>query len=282
MTRALQFLLLASVMALPASAAELPLSIKSSFRLGDAGVLCSAQVRPSDPRLNGMFDRAYQLTCRDAAAPVGSVLALRRAIDPAAERSALQAGSLSCKTGEAAMIDNVGAVQAFTCRDEAAGIDYRRYAAQRGKTYYLVEGLAGYDPALRLALASVVTNRLQKGAIQVATTEVSDPAAFARVQAGSLDPAGVRVEAYVRNNAGRFAESAEFFESLAGRDGNDPASLGEALANLIQPFWMLPVLGLLGLRARDIMGVTFSIFLVLVPVVLVLVTVLGATLRYPL
>ena len=59
-------------------------------------------------------------------------------------------------------------------------------------------------------------------------------------------------------------------------------NLGEALANLIQPFWMLPVLGLLGLRARDIMGVTFSIFLVLVPVVLVLVTVLGATLTYPL
>ena len=59
-------------------------------------------------------------------------------------------------------------------------------------------------------------------------------------------------------------------------------NLGEALANLIQPFWMLPVLGLLGLRARDIMGVTFSIFLVLVPVVLVLVTALGATLSYPL
>jgi short-chain fatty acids transporter len=59
-------------------------------------------------------------------------------------------------------------------------------------------------------------------------------------------------------------------------------NLGEALANLIQPFWMLPVLGLLGLRARDIMGITFAVFLVLTPLVLVLVTVLGATLRYPL
>jgi short-chain fatty acids transporter len=58
--------------------------------------------------------------------------------------------------------------------------------------------------------------------------------------------------------------------------------LGEALANLIQPFWMLPVLALLGLRARDVMGVTFTVFLVLLPVVLVLVTVLGATLAYPL
>ncbi len=58
--------------------------------------------------------------------------------------------------------------------------------------------------------------------------------------------------------------------------------LGEALANLVQPFWMLPVLGLLGLRARDIMGYTFLVFLVLAPVVLVLVTVLNATLSYPL
>ena len=58
--------------------------------------------------------------------------------------------------------------------------------------------------------------------------------------------------------------------------------LGEALANLVQPFWMLPVLGLLGLRARDIMGYTFLVFLVLTPVVLALVTVLGATLHYPL
>lgn len=58
--------------------------------------------------------------------------------------------------------------------------------------------------------------------------------------------------------------------------------LGEALANLVQPFWMLPILGLLGLRARDVMGYTFLVFVVLVPVVLVLVTVLGMTLHYPL
>jgi short-chain fatty acids transporter len=58
--------------------------------------------------------------------------------------------------------------------------------------------------------------------------------------------------------------------------------LGEALANLVQPFWMLPILGLFGLRARDVMGFTFLVFLVLLPLVLVMVTVLGATLPYPL
>jgi short-chain fatty acids transporter len=59
-------------------------------------------------------------------------------------------------------------------------------------------------------------------------------------------------------------------------------NLGEALANLVQPFFMLPTLAILGLKARDVMGFTFVVFLVMTPVVLVLVTILGATLGYPL
>ena len=58
--------------------------------------------------------------------------------------------------------------------------------------------------------------------------------------------------------------------------------LGEALANLLQPFWMLPVLGLFHLRARDVMGYTFVVFVALLPVVLILVTAFGLTLPYPL
>ena len=58
--------------------------------------------------------------------------------------------------------------------------------------------------------------------------------------------------------------------------------LGEALANLVQPFWMLPTLALLGLRARDVMGYTFVVFVVLVPIVLILTTLLATTLTYPL
>jgi short-chain fatty acids transporter len=58
--------------------------------------------------------------------------------------------------------------------------------------------------------------------------------------------------------------------------------LGEALANLVQPFWMLPVLGLFKLGARDVMGYTIVVFLALTPVVIVLVTLLGLTLSYPL
>jgi short-chain fatty acids transporter len=58
--------------------------------------------------------------------------------------------------------------------------------------------------------------------------------------------------------------------------------LGEALANLVQPFWMLPVLGLFRLSARDVMGYTMVVFLAMTPVVIILVTLFGLTLRYPL
>ncbi len=58
--------------------------------------------------------------------------------------------------------------------------------------------------------------------------------------------------------------------------------LGEALANLVQPFFMLPILGLFGLSARDVMGYTIVVFLVLTPVVIALVWLFGMTLSYPL
>jgi len=51
--------------------------------------------------------------------------------------------------------------------------------------------------------------------------------------------------------------------------------LGEASANLLQPFWMLPTLAILGLKARDVMGYTFAMFLVLFPVAVITVTLLA-------
>jgi short-chain fatty acids transporter len=51
-------------------------------------------------------------------------------------------------------------------------------------------------------------------------------------------------------------------------------NLGEAITNFFQPFWMIAVLALLGLRARDIMGYTYLVGIVLFPVALLLVTLL--------
>ena len=54
----------------------------------------------------------------------------------------------------------------------------------------------------------------------------------------------------------------------------------EALANLIHPFWMLPLVGILGLKARDIVGYSMLQFVVHVPLVLFLVWILNYTLSY--
>jgi short-chain fatty acids transporter len=54
----------------------------------------------------------------------------------------------------------------------------------------------------------------------------------------------------------------------------------EALPNLVNPFWMLPLLGLLGLKARDLVGFTFLQLLVHVPLVLGMLWWLGSTLDY--
>ena len=53
----------------------------------------------------------------------------------------------------------------------------------------------------------------------------------------------------------------------------------EALANLIHPFWMLPLLGILGLKARDIVGYSALQFVIHVPIVLFLVWILNYTLH---
>jgi hypothetical protein len=218
-------------LATPLAAREAPLSIQNAFRIGDSGVLCTAQVAPDDPRLRQMFDRGYRLTCRDAAAAVGTLVALREPTPIGALPSALPGVTLDCTKVADASIDKLGNVEAADCTGNVQGVGYRRYATTRGGVTYIVEGLSGYDPALRLALASVVTGQAVPGKVEVAATEVSDSAAFARVQAGALDRLDARDEAYVRNNSGRFAESGQFFESLVARDQNDPSALAEVLAN---------------------------------------------------
>ncbi len=54
----------------------------------------------------------------------------------------------------------------------------------------------------------------------------------------------------------------------------------EALPNLINPFYMLPLLGILGIKARDIIGFSFVQFMIHLPLVLFLLWLLGGTLNY--
>lgn len=57
-------------------------------------------------------------------------------------------------------------------------------------------------------------------------------------------------------------------------------NVAEALPNLINPFFMLPLLSILKVRARDLVGYTFVQFLFHFPVILLLVWLLGRTFGY--
>src|SRR5436190_1630583 len=127
-------------------------------------------------------------------------------------------------------VRDIGQVELIECKLKDADVGYRVYQVRKGKLFYAAEGLAGYDSAIQLGLRSIVADQLAKGEISIATTGVGDPSAFARVQAGTLDPARALAEAYRRNNAGSYAEAAEFFAAVSN-SGDAPLSRAEGLAN---------------------------------------------------
>lgn len=224
---------LATAALMPAGpAAAQSLGLEDSFRIGSgSSLLCSAQSTISDRVFSDMFDRGYAITCRDAAVPVGNLYALRaRDGDPAARLAEARAGRATCTAGAATEIEGLGGVDTLDCRLANADVAYRVYVKQIGNTVYAAEGLGGYDSVLKLGLRSVVADREVPGEIDVATTGAGDPVAFARVQASSLDPQRARDEAYRRNNAGNYAESAEFFAALT-ENQSDRFNQAEAVAN---------------------------------------------------
>ena len=131
----------------------------------------------------------------------------------------------------AATSPDLGAVEVADCKLKDADVVYRAYQLRRGNLVYAAEGLAGYDSALQLGLKSLVADQPVKGEIAIATTGLGDPATFARVQAGTLAPDKALEEAYRRNNAGSYAEAAEFFAAASGNPNDAPQSRAEALVN---------------------------------------------------
>src|SRR5215212_746267 len=198
-----------------AQAKAAPLSMRDSFRIGTGGtVFCSAQSVATDKALTDMFDSGYSLTCRDAALPIGKMYKLRIAPGLEARLAAVRNESVICSAPTSGTLLDLGRVEVTECRLKQADVGYRIYQVARGKTSYSAEGLAGYDSALQLGLRSLVADRQVAGEVSVATTGLGDPSAFARVQAGTLDPTRALNEAYRRNNAGSYAEAAEFFAAV--------------------------------------------------------------------
>lgn len=84
--------------------------------------------------------------------------------------------------------------------------------------------------------------------------------------------AGV-VNFFIPSGGGQWAVQGQLLLDAGSSLGVDPVttimafSYGDAWTNLLQPFWALPLLGIMGLRARDIIGYTAVVLLLMGAVV---------------
>jgi len=215
----------------PAPATAVPISVRDTFRIGTSGsTYCTAQSNAADPALSDMFDSGYSITCRDAVLPIGKLYKLRNAASGPGRLSAARSSDVVCEEPKSADVPDLGNVEMLDCKLKEYDVGYRVYWLTKGRNFYAAEGLAGYDSALTLALRSLVTDAPVKGEVEIATIGLGDPAAFARIQAGTLDPAKAMDEAYRRNNAGSYAEAAEFFAAVSGAE-DGPINRIEGIAN---------------------------------------------------
>ena len=227
----LALVVMASIAALSPESAAAPLSVRDSFRIGNSGsAICSAQPFATDAGLVDMFDAGYLVTCRDAAVPVGKLYKLRNSGDPAVRLATLRKQQVTCDDPKPGSIEGLGNVEVIDCRMPDVDVAYRVYQIQQGKYFFAAEGLAGYDSAFQLGLRTIVADAPVPGEVSVAMTGAGDPAAFARVQAGTLDPGRALAEAYRRNNVGSYADAAEFFAAVR-TTGDALISESEVLAN---------------------------------------------------
>ena len=102
MTRRSQFVPVLAALALTAPgiarAQEGDPTLRDSFAIGEqGGSLCAVQATVHDRVIEGMFDRAWTIICRDASQPVGTVRVLRAGADEARARiERARAGTIAC------------------------------------------------------------------------------------------------------------------------------------------------------------------------------------------
>jgi CHAT domain-containing protein len=208
------------VPATPAIAQGTPVLLRDSFPIGSGeGILCQVQDRSvGNPARQTMFDRRWAVVCRDSARAVASVYAFQgRPADPSALIAPLRRESIDCTGETAAAVPGIAGLTRRQCAVSGTKLGWSVFDLQRGGTTYSAEGFSAYDSATLLALRSVADNAVAPGKIDVATTSVGDPVAFARVQAETLEPKQALAEGYRRNLGGDYAEAAAYFETLQQR-----------------------------------------------------------------
>ena len=219
----------------PLMAQERPVLLRDSFPIGDAdGVLCQVQDRSvQNPARRNMFDRSWAVVCRDSAVPVATIYAFQGLkTDPLPLIKGYRREAVDCSGSGPVTANDLGTTQ--TCKVAESQLDWSVMRANAFNVSYIAEGFSAYDGAAQLALRSLINNSPAPGTIDIATTSVSDPFAFARVQAGTLEPQQALEEGYRRNLGGDYAEAAAYFETLQKRledEDKGDETRGEFLIN---------------------------------------------------
>jgi CHAT domain-containing protein len=195
------------------TAQQRSISLRDTFPVGSNG-LCEAQIQAPDAGA-GLFDRKYNILCRDAAAAIGTMWVVRgRLADEAAAR--FIGPGATCQEREGASVPaGLPDGKRLVCTREGSIIRTELLVGERGNRTYAATGLAAYGKALELGVASLATDQLVPGEVDIPLTQTTDTLAFARQQAESITVDQAIAEAYRRANAGEFAEAAEFFAASA-------------------------------------------------------------------
>lgn len=219
--RGLGAMLGVALLAAPGSLAAAAPIESESFPIGTQGTLCEAQGVMLGEARTTLFDRKWALICADVDRPVGSAFSWR-------------AGNLAATLGrgrdvqlDCGPVGGAGEVAPGAtlrrCREAVTGLEWNSYSVVSGGWVHIVEGVAAFDSALRLALANLAQNRVVPGVVEVATTDSTRSLAQARAALGGEQLIG---QGYRRNNAGEYTQAEEFFRpELLAED--DQATLAE-------------------------------------------------------
>ena len=195
-----------------------------SFAIGNAGAVCEAQGVRLGAARSSLFDRKWALICRDVNRPVGAAYSWRTPAGALERVAADRPNPLTCDAAAPA-VGLPGGTTVSRCR-EASGLEWLVYMAPGKGRATVVEGLAAYDSALRLALASIAADAIVPGAVDIVTTGGGGSLAQARASLGEADL--LIGQGYRQNNAGDFTGAEEYFRpDLVGAaaGGDNPAEL---------------------------------------------------------
>ena len=205
-------------------------SLRDSFPIGSNG-LCEAQITAPQPGA-GLFDRRYAIICRDASAPVGTLWVTRTPVSGPVVGRFTEADAVCEERSSEASAGSFSTILSLTCTSATSIVRTNVLVAEAKGRTYAASGFAAYQDALELGVASLASDRIVAGEVEIPLTQANDAAAFARTQAQAISSNQALSEAYRRSNSGRFAEAAEFFavtsKALSGTSGVE-ARLNEGL-----------------------------------------------------